>query len=111
MNTYLFKFNVVPTDNSWWTTFRNESETIAAENVSDAKELYFDILSQKYGFEVSKSARKTADKMFVDTPNGSKQIGFVYKAKTQIDVNCKWVNKYADIWTSIYQLTNIFENN
>lgn len=111
MKSYLFRFNVTPTDNSWWTTFRNESEHVNAESVSEAEERFFDILEQKYGFEVSNSAKKRPNKMYIDTPDGSKQVGFVYKAKTQIDVSGKWTNKYADIWTSIYQLTNVFSNN
>lgn len=46
--------------------------------------------------------------MYVDTKGGARQVGFVFKASTEIEFNHSWCKKYADIWTTINELVSVF---
>lgn len=111
MNTYLFTFNCVPTDNSWWTTYdkKNIFRT-SASSLKEAEESYFEHLSS-LGFEVSKTAKKRFSKMYRDSKEGSpKLVGKVFKASTEIDFDRVWKKRFADVWTEISILNNPFES-
>lgn len=108
MKTYVFEFNVVPTDNSWWSSYRNERVKVCAENLQTAKEMFIEQLSEKYCLDVSKTAAKTPKKMYADTKDGAKQTGLVFKASTEVQFNYSWRKKYADIWTTINELVPVF---
>lgn len=113
MKTYLFNFTVEPTNNSWWSTYRNESVKINAESLKAAKEKFFEVLEESYFFELSKTARKKPAKMYTDFKDGStKRTGYVFKASTEIEWNennIRWKKVFANIWTSINVLMNPFE--
>ena len=110
MAKYMFSFSVVPTDNSWWTTYNNEVVKVSADDLNTAKQLFLIELEGRYGMAVSKSAAKKPQKMYRDLENGGyQQIGLVYKGSTEVDFDTKWVRKYADIWTTIEVLSNPYE--
>ena len=113
MNTYLFTFNCVPTDNSWWTTYNKKNYfEVSADSIKEAEEKFFIHLSKDLFFEVSKTARRKYNKMYIDTKEGtSKQVGKVFKASTEIEWSNKnpWKKVFADIWTEIKVLNNPFE--
>lgn len=48
MKIYLFEFNVLPTDNSWDSSYRNESVKVCAENFQAAREMFIEQLSDKF---------------------------------------------------------------
>ena len=110
MKTYLFNFNICPTDNSWWTTYNKESFKTAAKDLFEAENNYFEYLSS-LGFEISKTARKKYHKMYRDTKEGiSIQVGKVFKASTEIDFDRVWKKRFAEVWTEINVLNNPFES-
>lgn len=110
MKSYVFAFTVVPTDNSWQSPYRNESERISADSLKEAKEKFYNVLNDRYYLSVSENAKNTAKKMYRDTPTGeAKQIGLVFKARTEIESNGKWINKFAEVWTEINELVSPFD--
>lgn len=110
MKSYVFAFTVVPTDNSWQSPYRNESERISADSLKEAKEKFYNVLNNRYYLSVSANAKKTARKMYCDTKDGSvKQTGIVIKAKTDAEFNGRWVTRYADVWAEINELVSPFE--
>lgn len=109
MNTYLFSFNICPTDNSWWTTYNKESFKTSGSSLAEAENNFFEYLSS-LGFEVSKTARKKYNKMYRDLKEGgSRQVGKVFKASTEIDFDRTWKKRFAEVWTEINVLNNPFE--
>jgi hypothetical protein len=113
MNTYLFTFNCVPSDNSWWTTYnKNNYFKTSASSLKEAEEYFFAYLEEKLYFVISKTARKKYNKMYRDTKEGRPfQVGKVFKASTEIEWNEKihWKKVFADIWTEVNILNNPFE--
>lgn len=110
MKTYIFTFNVILTDNSWWSTYRNETIRVNAANLNEAKKVFLNELAEEYDLNVSAHAKNTAKKMYRDTPTGkAKQIGLVFKARTEIESNGKWINKFAEVWTEINELVSPFD--
>lgn len=110
MKTYIFTFNVIPTDNSWWSAYRNETTRVNAANLNEAKNVFYNELAEEYGLNVSTHAKNTANKMYRDTPTSeAKQIGIVFKARTEIESNGKWINKFADVWAEINELVSPFD--
>lgn len=111
MKHYIFTFSVEPTDNSWWCTYQNQIVKLSAEDLKTAKESFLNQLNDRYGFDVSKSAASKPKKMYRDSATGEPvQIGLVYKGSTEVDFDCVWKKRYANIWVEIQETTNPFEN-
>lgn len=53
--------------------------------------------------EISKNALKTKQDMFVDTPDGTKQVGYVITGKSDFEDrdNYRWSTQYIDLWVTI----------
>lgn len=110
MNTYLYNFTVEPTTNKWWDSRRNEKVRIQADNLKAANEAFFEVLEEKYGFEISKTAKKRPSKMYTEYKDGSsKRTGLIWKASTEVDFDREWKKVFANIWTEINVLINPFE--
>lgn len=105
---YQFEFTVTPTDNSWWSSYRNESVKVNANDLNDAIEKFAEVLDSDYDLSISRTALKKPQKMYCDTDKGAKQVGYVFKASTDVDFDHRWVKKYADIWTEIMVTKNVF---
>lgn len=105
---YQFDFTVTPTDNSWWSSYRNESIKVHADNLNEAIDAFVEVLNDKYDMSISRTARKNPQKMYRDTDKGAVQVGYVFKASTEVDFDRRWIKKYADIWTEITELKNVF---
>lgn len=103
MKNYIIKFNVMPTDNSWWSSYRNETFTTHGNTLGEALD-YFFVHLEDLGLDVSNYAAKHPQKMYTDTANGPQQVGLIFKASTEIDNNGKWVRKYADIWAEVNEM-------
>ena len=113
MNTYIFNFNCVPTNNTWWTTYNKTNYfRTSASSLIEAENNFFSYLEESLFFEVSKTARKRYNKMYRDTKEGRpKMVGKVFKASTEIEWSREkpWKKVFADIWTEINVLNNPFE--
>ena len=53
--------------------------------------------------EISKNALKTKQDMFVDTLDGTKQVGYVITGKSDFEDrdNYRWSTQYIDLWVTI----------
>lgn len=105
---YQFDFTVAPTDNSWWSFYRNESIDVHANNLSEAIDAFVEELNDRFNLSISRTAKKNPQKMYRDTDKGAVQVGYVFKASTEVDFDRRWVKKYADIWTEIAELKSVF---
>ena len=112
--TYLFRTNATMkhyNNKNWWIDgdiIRNMY--IDAENVNEALKQYQETTRDRYGVEISNNALKCKDSMYIDTPNGAKQTGFVITAKTDFhdDNRYKRVTQYIDLWVSISIIQDAF---
>ena len=113
--TYFFRTTATMkhyNNKNWWIDgdiIRNVY--INAENINEALQEYQEITRDRYGVKISNNALKNKDPMYIDTPNGAKQMGYVITAKTDFrdDNRHKWITQYIDLWVSISIIIDAFE--
>ena len=88
----------------WWIDDFIEPLRVDAENMREAIDSYIAYISES-GVEVSKSAVKKRQKMYLDNKDGeAEQVGFVFTGKTsfrddeKINGRKVWSEQYIDIW-------------
>lgn len=107
---YVFKTKVSmkPVDREKWYIDPNfiKLQEIEGDNVKDALNKYVEVISDNpYYCFVSKTALRRKNKMYIDTKDGAKQIGYVITAKTSFEKNYyNWIDKYIDLWVEINEL-------
>lgn len=79
---------------------------VSAENVRSALSAYAEIVSDKYGIDISRSALKNKSAMYCDFKDGStKQVGYVITGSTDFnDDNRRWVKQYIDCWVEVKEI-------
>ena len=89
----------------WWISDNIiRRKTIEAKNLSEALKKYQDEVTNKDYITISDTALKRKSPMFVDTKNGSPQVGYVITGSTDFDDNGRgWVKQYIDLWVTITQ--------
>lgn len=83
---------------------------IAAGSIKEALTQFVNELSKKYYIQISKTALKNKQPMYIDDKAGNtKQVGYVITGSTdfQDDNSGKWVSQYIDIWTEIKEERDI----
>lgn len=87
MNNYIFK-----------TTTTIKAKTLKEALLEYQKEVY-----ENSYIEISKNALKTKQDMFVDTSDGTKQVGYVITGKSDFEDrdNYRWSTQYIDLWVTI----------
>lgn len=95
----------------WWIDSGIVREIqITADNLPAALEQYREIVEEKHYISISAHAIKNRNPMYIDTPDGEKQIGFVITGKTDFESNYKWVTQYIDLWVTVLTVIDtIFE--
>lgn len=95
----------------WWIDSGIVREIqITADNLPAALEQYREIVEEKHCISISAHAIKNRNPMYIDTPDGEKQIGFVITGKTDFESNYKWVTQYIDLWVTVLTVIDtIFE--
>ena len=79
-------------------------KTIEAKSLSEALKKYQDEVTNKDYIEISDTALKRKSPMFVDTVEGTKQVGYVITGSTDFDNNGRgWVKQYIDLWVTMTQ--------
>ena len=79
-------------------------KTIVAKNLSEALKKYQDEVTNKSYITISDTALKRKSPMYVDTVEGSKQVGYVITGAMDFDNNGRgWVKQYIDLWVTITQ--------
>lgn len=111
MNTYVFRTTttIKPHNNkviiSRWCIHPDiiTPEEITAGSLREALEIYREIVANKHYVEISRNAIKNKSPMYIDTPDGTKQVGYVITAKTEFEDrdNYKWSTQYIDLWIEI----------
>lgn len=101
----MFSYSVIPTDDSWWCTIQKEKESVSADNLKDAIDLFVEMMSDKWCVEISKTAKRKPQKMFRESAKGDYQCGLVFKGSKEVDFDTKWVKKYANVWCEITTLS------
>ena len=112
--TYFFKTTATMkhyNNKNWWIDGDIIHDIyIDAENVNEALKEYQETTRDRYGVEISNNALKNKNPMYIDTPNGEKQTGFVITAKTDFrdDSRYIWVTQYIDLWVNISIIQDAF---
>lgn len=112
MKNYIFRTTATMKEYNrckWWIDPDIVTEKrISAETVADALEIWREQVEERHYIAVSKNAIKNKSKMFVDTDNGSKQVGYVITGKTEFENrdNYRWSEQYIDLWVTILTVTD-----
>lgn len=112
--TFIFKTTTTMKEynaRKWWIDSGIVREIqITADNLPAALEQYREIVEEKHYISISAHAIKNRNPMYIDTPDGEKQIGFVITGKTDFESNYKWVTQYIDLWVTVLTVIDtIFE--
>lgn len=86
----------------WWIDENIITEKrITAANLTAALEKYRKAVEEHY-ISISPNALKYKNPMYIDTPTGAKQCGYVITGKTDFQRDSgEWVSQYIDLWVSI----------
>lgn len=88
----------------WWIDSGIISEKrINADNVEKALEIYRERVADENYIDISRNAIKNKSEMFVDTPDGVKQVGYVITGKTEFDKGdyTGYSTQYIDLWVTV----------
>ena len=107
MINYIFKTTTTMKEynsKKWWINSDIVPEIrISAENLKEALFKYKELVYEKAYIEISDNALKTKNEMYVDTAEGTKQVGYVITGKTEFEDrdNYRWSTQYIDLWVNI----------
>lgn len=107
MNNYIFKTTTTMKEynnKKWWIDSDIVPEIrIKAETLKEALLEYQKRVYENSYIEISKNALKTKQDMFVDTSDGTKQVGYVITGKFDFEDrdNYRWSTQYIDLWVTI----------
>lgn len=88
----------------WWIDSGIISEKrINADSVEKALEIYRERVADENYIDISRNAIKNKSEMFVDTPDGVKQVGYVITGKTEFDKGdyTGYSTQYIDLWVTV----------
>lgn len=80
---------------------------VQATSINEALLKYKDYVYKEGIINISDNALKTKQKMYVDTVDGVKQVGYVITGQTEILCeNYKWSKQYIDLWVRIFTVVD-----
>lgn len=80
---------------------------IKTTSINEALLKYKEFVYKEGIINISDNALKTKQKMYVDTIDGSKQVGYVITGQTEILCeNYKWSKQYVDLWVRIFTVVD-----
>lgn len=101
-------------DHGHWWIDKNivKPVVVTASSITDALKQYRDIVNKQFYVSISDNALKAKRGMYIDLANGgADQIGYVITGATDFDTgNGKSVKRYVDLWISIVEEVNPFDN-
>lgn len=110
MNNYIFKTTATMKEyncRKWWIDSNIITEKrITAANIAEALQQYRERVTNEHYISISDNAAKNKSPMYIDTPTGTKQKGYVITAKTDFqDDFGRWTAQYIDLWIDILTVT------
>ena len=99
------------TTKGYWHDNTIDTIVVQAKSIKEAINKWADVVEDKDYIKISKTARKSPEKMYVDTPDGNaKQVGFVFTASTEIqdDRTGKWKKVNLKLWTNVNILQDVW---
>lgn len=111
MKTYLISISVNVPDRKY---YYNDIEpfTVRADDLQSALKEVVTSLEKNQYIEVTENAMNSKNEMYNDLKDGSTvQSGYVITAHAEFEnINSKWIKKVIELWMSISELANPFEN-
>lgn len=109
--TYIFKTTATmkPYNNkNWWIDSNIISEKrIEADSVKEALSLYRSEVEEKHYITITNHAMRNKSPMYIDTPNGEKQVGYVITGRADFQTNdYRWSEQYIELWVTILTVTD-----
>lgn len=95
----------------WWVSPDIIPEMIvSADSVLQALKEYQNKVENKYYMFVSNTAIKKRSPMYIDTKEGTKQVGYVITGKTEFQTNDysrPWSTQFVDLWITIKAVSDV----
>lgn len=109
--TYIFKTTTTmkPYNNkNWWIDSDIISEKrIEADKLKEALSLYRSEVKEKHYITITNHAMRNKSPMYIDTPDGEKQVGYVITGKADFQTNdYRWSAQYIELWVTILTVTD-----
>ena len=80
---------------------------IEANNVKEALSLYRSEVEENHYITITNHAMRNKRPMYIDAPNGAKQVGYVITGKTDFQTNdYRWSAQYIELWVTILTVTD-----
>ena len=110
MKKYLITSNVTTVESDFWIDASIIPDfCTTAESMEDALKVWFDHVESKACLFISMTARKKREPIFIDTPTGAVQVGYIFVAPTEVNFNYKWKRRRVHIWATINEIINPFK--
>lgn len=113
---YQFKTTATMKDynrRKWWIDSGIIREiTIEADSIQNALDQYRETVSDRYYIDISKTALKNKQAMYIDTKSGETlQTGYVITASTEFSDSDTYRStvQYIDLWVTINIISNPFK--
>lgn len=114
MKTYLIRTTTTMKEynnRKWWIDPNIIREkNIEAENITEAMKKYRESVQENDFVEISNNAMKNKQPMYIDTPEGAKQTGYVITGKTDFEDRDTYrsTQQYIDLWISVNVIESAF---
>ena len=110
MNKYMFRTTATmkPYNSRQWyiTPDIIKTKYIDAESLAEALNEYAWSVSSHDYIDISANAIRTRQPMYIDMPEGPKQVGYVITGKTEMQRDDgTWTTQYIDLWISVDIIT------
>ena len=110
MNKYMFRTTATMKEynsRQWYITPDIiRTKYIDAENMREALDEYARNVSNKDYISISKTAIRNKNPMYIDTPEGPRQVGYVITGKIEMQrENGSWSTQYIDLWIDVDIIT------
>lgn len=114
MATYQFNYTVTPSGDGYWIDIRNQKDAISADTLDEAIDKFVQLIDDRWGVTISKTARKRPQTMYNERKDGSSyECGRVFYGSMEIDFgdgcsHSDYRKKGCHVWTEVYEMTNVF---
>lgn len=110
MNRYMFRTTATMKEYNRRQWYINPdvipTKYIDESNLSEALDQYAWSVSTNEYIDISKNALRNKQPMFIDMPEGPRQVGYVITGKTEMQRDDgSWTTQYIDLWISIDIIT------